>query len=344
MKKRLYECNTLQRFPDLKPRAIDAGNKSHVPAPLQKPPWVCSPKRQTAIDAMSKLLAKPSQWPEISVMFQFDGGMGTAEALLKCGPVGQYQYQWLDCAPDYRELFIANKIMFATAMRKSSTPAERVFVAEAAPRLFTKLEMKMPTQYQTTVRHLIAFHIRDNLEELGPYPYRTMLDFERFHTTFKALCRNRNNPLASIEAHYELLEFCLTHRMRAPDDWTIPAPRSSPAGYVARPASSRRGDGQLDIALTGTQRLSTLSDEDYLEVQRLWRIFDPVYEALWTRVERHNAKYSAQDPRRIAISSLEDTQRVKLTPAERLYKQMTASVTVRSLTASEQPRCLYFRL
>lgn len=168
MKKRLYECNTLQRFPDLKPRAMhDAGNKSHVPAPLQKPPWVCSPKRQTAIDAMSKLLAKPSQWPEISVMFQFDGGMGTAEALLKCGPVGQYQYQWLDCAPDYRELFIANKIMFETAMRKSSTPAERVFVAEAAPRLFTKLEMKMPTQYQTTVRHLVAFHIVDNLEELA---------------------------------------------------------------------------------------------------------------------------------------------------------------------------------
>jgi hypothetical protein len=308
---------------------MPSSKDKHKSLPLRSPPWVCSAERQRAIDAMTKLLPKPSLWPDISVLFEFDGAMKTAEALLKCGPVGQYQYQWLDCDPEYRRRFIESKIVFETAMRKTSSPAERVYVEEALPRIFTELEIMMPIQFQTGVRHQCGFHVVANLEDLGPYPLRTMLNFERFHTTFKALCRNRNNPLASIEAHYELLEFCLTQRLSEPDAWSLPAPRSSPAGYLARPESSKRGGGQLDIALKGVMRQGTLSDEDYKEVQQLWRIFDPEYEALWNIVERRNRLYSSADARRVTIATIEDSRQHALTPKDRLFKQMTAVVTVR---------------
>ena len=113
--KRSYECNKLHRFPALKTQTTRAKEKQ------QQAPWICSKARQQAIDAFTLLLGKPSSWPDISVMFEYDGKMKTAEALLKCGPVGAYLYQWLDCDPDYRDTFIELKKVFEVAMRKVST-------------------------------------------------------------------------------------------------------------------------------------------------------------------------------------------------------------------------------
>jgi hypothetical protein len=250
--------------------------------------------------------------------------------LLKCGPVGQYQYQWLDCAKKYRDVFIDLKIMFEISMRKASSPEERAYVLEASARLFSIAERLMPIQFQTFVRHHLGFHTVEDLEDMGPYTFRNTLDFERFHTTFKTLCRNRNNPLASIESNYELLEFSLTQRMVDPDAWTLPPPRSTPAGYLHRPESSRRGAGQLDITLQGLQHRASLSDEDFCEVQRLWRICEPAYNELWKRLETYNRKANAG--MKIAdVSGIPDTTRWALSDEERLFQQMTNKITVASM-------------
>jgi hypothetical protein len=294
-----------------------------------KPPWTCTKPRQLAIDAATKLLPKPSSWPNIEPMFEHDGKMKTAEALLKCGPVGQYLYQWLDCDPSYRVLFIELKEVFEKAMRKTSSPTEREEIAEATGRLFTQLEIKMPIQFMTSVRHQCICHIVDNLVDLGPYVHRNTLDFERFHTVFKSLCRNRNNPLASIEAHYELLEFSLKQRLEEPDTWTVAPQRSSAADYIARPLSSHRGAGQLDIALQGTKRQATLSETDFREVQHLWRIFDKRYEAMWVKLERVNKK--RKNPKTspaIDINEFQGNRKWDLSPEELNFQQMTKAITV----------------
>ena len=250
----------------------------------------------------------------------------TAEALLKCGPVGAYLYQWLDCDPDYRDTFIELKKVFEVAMLKVSTPQDRIYISEAAPRLFTTLETMMPMQFMSMVRHGCAFHIVDNAEDLGPYVHRNTLDFERFHTVFKSLCRNKNNPLASIEANYELLEFSLKQRLKGPNAWTIAPQRSSPAGYIARPDSSRRGYDQLEMALEGATKQARLSVEDYREVQRLWRILDPSYDEMWKRFERQERSTAVAD-RLHDISKLRSTRQWVLSPEELNFQKMTNTIT-----------------
>jgi hypothetical protein len=88
--RRAYEQDILGRFEDLLPN----GKRK-----LPRPDWMTSPKSQKGIDWLTLELSYPSQWAVVALMFEFGGGMKTAEALQKIGPVGAYQLQFLDCSP-----------------------------------------------------------------------------------------------------------------------------------------------------------------------------------------------------------------------------------------------------
>ena len=131
-----------------------------------KPAWATSEESQLAIDALTRELKYPSQW-SVHVLFEFGGGMKTTEALLKLGPVGAYQLSFADCD----QVFLKNLIdlfkLLGTVMNKTSTPAERAKIKLVGAELFTKLEMIMPSAWNTMVRHLCSCHCCDTLEARG---------------------------------------------------------------------------------------------------------------------------------------------------------------------------------
>ena len=89
--RRTYEQNELGRYIQLLPK-----KKRIYPGPR----WECSTKGQLRNDMITRLLKWPSSWPTVEVLFEYGGSMKTSEALLRLGPVGAYQFQFVDCDPE----------------------------------------------------------------------------------------------------------------------------------------------------------------------------------------------------------------------------------------------------
>ena len=68
-----------------------------------------------------------------------------------------------------------------------------------------------------------------------------------------------------------------------------------------------------------------LSEEDYREMQRLWRILGPAYEAMWIRVEQNNRKKKQA----LDVSDVKNSPKWVLSPEELNFQKMTNTVTVR---------------
>ena len=328
--RRMYEQDTLGRFAELL-----ANKKRKFPTP----PWAISPKRQILIDELTKELEYPAGWPTVSVMFEFGGGMKTTEALLKLGPVGAYQLSFADCDPDFLKLILSLFSLLGRVMLKSTTPEERAKISKESAELFTKLEMIMPSSWNTFVRHTCCYHCCDTLEACGPFWTCNMLDHERMHTLLKQLARNRKDLFASMVNNYRYLEMSVLNRV-APEngeqgrpDLALEPRRSTPAGFAARPESSRRADGELAIRPLGTAKALRLGTEDFDMVQQLWRIAEPEYDALLTRFEQYNAKSRVAD-RITDLKDLPSTQRFPITEKHKKMMAMSPVVLVR-------PRCVH---
>lgn len=176
-------------------------------------------------------------------------------------------------------------------MFKTSMPQERQAILADTARIFTELEIVMPTAWSSFVRHECSYHCVDTLESCGPFPACNMLEPERFHTLLKSLARSKKDLFASVANNYELLEISLLPRLDDSDgapQLTLPPRRSTLAGFVSRPDSSRRAEGELAMRLKGPQRPYQLTDVDLQLTQNLWRITVPEYDTLWKRFERHN--------------------------------------------------------
>lgn len=323
--RRAYEQNTLNRFNDLRPN-----KKRKKP----KPPWETSSNRCLEMDDMTKELEYPSQWPVVSVMFEFGGGMSTTEALLKLGPVGAYQFSFSDAEPEFVADIVTLFHLLGKVMNKRSKPADRKEVELEGARAFTRLEMMMPSAWSTFVRHTCSSHCIDTLESCGPFWTCNMLDHERMHTLLKSLARGKKDLMASLVNNYRLLD--LTMLARLSDDGpelALEPRRSTPAGFETRPDSSRRGLGQLDISPLGEPTRTRLSNDDFNLVQELWRIAEPEYEALWTMFEVYNRRRSAATScKNIAdFGDVPNTQRFHISDRQRLMMTMSNRVMVRTL-------------
>jgi len=148
----------------------------------------------------------PTCWPAFRSIFEDIGFMKTSEVLLLCGQVGGYALKHADIDAEYRLLFIELLYLLEKAMHKASTPGDRQYLAKHIPIVMTKLEMKMPMGWNTSVVHIFVFHTVAILTAAGPFRTSNMLDVERFHTQFRKLARGRRNTMSSIVAHYEILQ------------------------------------------------------------------------------------------------------------------------------------------
>ena len=120
-----------------------------------------------------------------------------------------------------------------------STPGDRQRLKTLLPRIMTKLEIMMPTNWNTMVVHIFTFHTLQIIESAGPFHVSNILDIERFHTLFKNLARGTTNVMQSIANHYQLLEAVLAARLTEVMDWTCEPAASSAAG-IAQNTHHRR--------------------------------------------------------------------------------------------------------
>jgi hypothetical protein len=188
----------------------------------------------------------------------------------------------------------------------------------------------MPTAWSSFVRHECSYHCVDTLESCGPFPACNMLEPERFHTLLKSLARSKKDLFASVVNNYELLEMSLLPRLDESDEapqLTLPPRRSTLAGFVSRPDSSRRAEGELAMSLKGPLRSFRLTDADLQLTQNLWRITDQEYDALWTRFERHNRSVAVANK----IANIKDIpDRWDLSDKQRKFRDMSRIAKVRA--------------
>jgi hypothetical protein len=184
-------------------------------------------------------------------------------------------------------------------MNKVSKPAERTAITQKSAEDYTKLEMIMPTGWSSFVRHQCSDHTVDTLEDVGVFSAGNMLDHERMHTKLKELARSKKDLMASVVNHYAFMEMSMSAHLQLPGPESAELallPRTStPAGYLALPASALRAEEDLDISMLGVTRSSMLNNDDLAEVKRLWRIAEPEYEDLWIHVARQTKKVPRKD-------------------------------------------------
>ena len=313
--RREYNQETLERYDDLRP------TKKRK---LARPPWDFSNKRQKQIDDMTRELKYPSGW-SVHVLFEHAGSMKTTEKLLMLGPVGAYLFSFGDCDEDFLKEIISLFTLLGTVMYKTSTPAERRRILREGAEHFTRLEMIMPISWNTFVRHNCSCHCCDTLESCGPFWCCNMLDHERMHTLLKSLARSKKDIFVSVANHYKFLEMALATRVAAEDggyESAMKPRRSTPAGFAARPAGSLRADGELEISTIGGHKRLRLNHAEMALLQRLWRIAEPEYEALWTMFENHNRRRVDVMDDITEMLLRPPTQRLRITDEQRQMLKM----------------------
>lgn len=207
--------------------------------------------------------------------------------------------------------------------RKVSLPADRKWVSKNMPILMTKLEIAMPTIWNTFVVHLFVFHTTAILEAAGPYCECNMLDVERYHTLFKSFARG-TNVMASIKTNYELLEASQQNRMVEDMEWTTTPRRSTAAGLAARADSANKKDRCVEPK--GASKEWELSPADLLQMQDLWAIENAGYDRFRDRFASYNRNRSVQS--RIAhIADWVESRKDHFSDEEKLWQTMSPNIT-----------------
>ena len=214
-------------------------------------------------------------------------------------------------------------------MHKTSTPEDRAYVRHHLPIVMTKLEMKLPLQWNTIVVHIFVFHTILILLSCGPYVACNLMDIERFHTQFKKLARGRVNVMASIRNHYEILEASLQNRGTVNMQWTSDAPRSSMAGMAEKPDSAIKTD--RCVAPLGACKDKQLTTADFKLMQDLWAIEVPAYDKFkdkfdaWNKRRRRSRHPTTQD-----ISQWTGGRHHTISEEEKLWQGMSRDIKVRA--------------
>jgi hypothetical protein len=238
--------------------------------------------------------------------------------------VGGYTLRHVDMDADYREMFITLFRVIEKCMHKVSLPDERKWVYTNLPILMTKLEMAMPTIWNTFVVHLFVFHTVAILEAAGPYCEINMLDVERFHTRFKTFARG-TNVMASIKTNFEIMEASQQNRLVEEMEWTAPAQRSSAAGLAARADSANKKDRCVEPK--GKSTKGVLNDADLLQVQDLWAIDVPAYDRFRDRFATYNRRRSPSS-QTTHIKDWVENRQTKFSDDEKLWQTMSPTVQV----------------
>ena len=152
----------------------------------------------------------------------------------------------------------------------------------------TRIETVMPIDWNSIVIHIYVFHTVEILCKLGPFSTANTLDIERLHTVFKKLARGRKNVLASIANHYALMETAMVARLKADQEWSFPAAKSSFPGHAARADSEDKADRHCEAL--GGSKVERLTDTEFQQVQTLWADHYPEYAELHRKFRRYRGR------------------------------------------------------
>jgi hypothetical protein len=209
-------------------------------------------------------------------------------------------------------------------MRKVSTAGDRAYVRKRLPIVMTRLELGMPTIWNTVVIHIFVFHTIQIIEAAGPFSESNMLDIERYHTLFKKLARG-TNTMASIKNHYDILEACNQNRLIENMQWSSDALRSTPAGLAAKPDSAFKTD--RCVAALGASTNGKLSPSNLLQLQDLWAIENKGYDAFRDRFARFNRRRPRHNKVQ-TITEWQPSRQDEFTADEKLWQTMSCDIKV----------------
>jgi len=102
--------------------------------------------------------------------------------------------QFLDLGKEYKTRFISLLECLESMQAKKHTDASLDALETRLAKTLQDLEVLMPMFWNTIARHILT-HLCDFIRRCGPFKAHNMLCFERWHVTFKNLCRGRKNIL-----------------------------------------------------------------------------------------------------------------------------------------------------
>jgi hypothetical protein len=243
----------------------------------KRPDWQADKDGKARLDALKDICRVPSVFPPMRKWLKNVGFVKCTEWYLLTGDAGAYFIRASGIRGQVRTLWIKLLRLMEMIMRKVSTPGDREYIKEHLPQLLAALEIELPLSWNTSVVHIFACQTVRILEEWGPFSELSMLDFERYHTKFKALARSSNELMTSISNTYKLQEACADtrHSMNSADQAKLSKPlRSTTHGLQSQKASSDKTDRCTSVLGRGVA--GHLTDAELVHVNRLWDIVPEV--------------------------------------------------------------------
>lgn len=124
--------------------------------------------------------------------------------------------------------------------------------------ILTNLELLLPTNWMSLVRHHLVHLVRDYIPMMGPVHEWSLYSMERFHSLFKKMARGKKNPVASFATHWAMI----SQGNYLPPDFVhsfegANYSKNSPQFYVDRLWTSR------EVRVRGNKRSGSLSDRHF---------------------------------------------------------------------------------
>ncbi len=195
--------------PGMKKYALRRSGSHVAPRYVRRlPDWQTDDKGKKMLDSLKRICHVPSSFPPLRKWIKNTAFVKCTEWYLLTGDTGAFFLRTSGIRGKIRSLWIQLLRIMERVMRKVSTPGDRQYIREHLPEVLAAIEIELPMAYNTAVVHIYACRTLDVLEQWGPFHVMSMLDFERFHTKFRAMARSSKNLMASIKNSYEMAEAC----------------------------------------------------------------------------------------------------------------------------------------
>jgi hypothetical protein len=143
------------------------------------------------------------------------------------------------------------------------------------------LEVLLPTDWNTQVRHMLVCRFIPQLDKWGSFWAQAMLTIESFHCLVKALGRSRKNLIVSFRNNYQIFDITSL-------EWRF---EDEELANIANPSALSRCQpiDYDDATVTLLSRQATpaisLGDTTYVRLVKLYGQIDPDFETMFEKYE-----------------------------------------------------------
>jgi hypothetical protein len=168
--------------------------------------------------------------------------------------------------------------MLAKIWEEENAPA----VQEELVATMAWLELMLPTDWNTQVRHMLLCRFVKQLNKFGSFWCQCMLSIESYHALVKGLGRSRKNLIVSFLNNYQI--FDITSLEWRFDDENLAHVADHSALSRCQPSDWNRRD--VSLCPRQATRPTSLGDMSYMQIIRLYCQCDPDFLEVVQEYER----------------------------------------------------------